>query len=135
MKLFFIVCSFFFAINMMAQEPMQEVVGLETKSVSQIPGVILKFFHEVQSSGHIEFVARVLDENNQSMEPQGAYTYSWSITGSPVSTTAYIWPRAAGQGSIADVSVYYTTSGRAEVACEVYKNGSYKGTLYGYVYF
>ena len=100
----------------MAQEPMQEVVGLETKSVSQIPGVILKFFNEVQSSGHIEFVARVLDENNQSMEPQGAYTYSWSITGS-------------------DVSVYYTTSGRAEVACEVYKNGSYKGTLYGYVYF
>ncbi len=96
MKLFFIVCSFFFAINMMAQEPMQEVVGLETKSVSQIPGVILKFFNEVQSSGHIEFVARVLDENNQSMEPQGAYTYSWSITGSPVSTTAYIWPRAAG---------------------------------------
>ncbi len=84
MKLFFIVCSFFFAINMMAQEPMQEVVGLETKSVSQIPGVILKFFNEVQSSGHIEFVARVLDENNQSMEPQGAYTYSWSITGSPL---------------------------------------------------
>ena len=33
MKLFFIVCSFFFAINMMAQEPMQGVVGLEDKEV------------------------------------------------------------------------------------------------------
>lgn len=134
-NLFFFFSLFLFAVNVMATNPTE---GLNTNSLEVSmqaeEGMSLRFYNQIQTSGHIEFVARVIADDYD-LEPQGPYTYSWSIEGYPDSATMYIWPRGAGQGSVADVSIYYTSSGAANIKCVVYKNGTYLKTLSGFVSF
>ncbi|CAK7008585.1 MAG: hypothetical protein PARBB_00956 [Parabacteroides distasonis] len=61
---------------------------------------------------------------------QPNYTYKWNISGGDRS---YVWP--TGDGSRADVSIYYSSTGRAYITCEVYNNGSLVTTVEEYVYF
>ena len=109
------------------------VVESGGESLAQSTNMSLRFYNQIQTAGHIEFVARVIGDLD--LEPQGPYTYSWSIEGYPESVTMYIWPSGGGQGSTADVSIYYSSSGSATVKCEVYENGVYLRTLYGSVSF
>jgi len=109
------------------------VVESGGESLAQSTNMSLRFYNQIQTAGHIEFVARVIGDSD--LEPQGPYTYFWSIEGYPESATMYIWPSGGGQGSTADVSIYYSSSGSATVKCEVYENGVYLRTLYGSVSF
>lgn len=110
-----------------------ELVESSGESLEQSVDMSLIFYNQIQTTGHIEFVARVIGDSD--LEPQGPYSYSWSIEGYPESSRMYIWPSGGGQGSTADVSIYYSSPGSATIKCEVYENGVYLRTLYGSVSF
>lgn len=123
-----------FAVNGMANDPILDVVDNNLESSMLSVGMSLRFYNQIQTSGRIECVARVIADNSD-LEPQGPYTYTWSIDGYPDSATMYIWPYGAGQGSVADVSINYSSSGSANIKCMVYENGAYLKTLYGSISF
>lgn len=134
-KLLLFLTYLFFTVSGIATNPTLGLVynKLEASYVQAEDEMRLGFYNELRTNGHLEFVARVIGTSD--LEPQGPYTYSWSIDGYPDSATMYIWPRGAGQGSVADVSIYYTSSGAANVKCMVYKNGTCLKTLYGFASF
>lgn len=115
-KFFLFAMFVLFASNVMANPTSggaSEPVNAEVAAVT--PSFSLKHFGIAQSSGYLGTTYQVLVSNGDIND----YTFEWSIEGGDRS---YVWPNV--NGTKADVSIYYSTSGSARIVCEIYKNGS-----------
>lgn len=105
-----------FASNVMANSFLEEArEPANTEVAEATPRFSLEHFGISQSSGYLGTTYQVSVSNGNIND----YTFKWSIEGGDRS---YVWPNA--NGTKADVSIYYSTSGSVRIVCEIYKNGS-----------
>lgn len=128
---FFLFAAFLLFVNNVVANPASgETANPANAEVAQnAEELTLSLSNIYITEGHYEAKCMVLTKAGG--RPSGNYTYEWSIEGE--GDRCYIWPFG---GSMADVSIYYSSSGRrALVRCDIYSSGTLYKSLEYYIYY
>lgn len=127
-KFFLLAMFMLFVNNVVANPTYGETANPANAEVTQnAEELTLSLSNIYDPGGHFEAKCWVFTKEGE--RPWG-YTYQWSIEGGDRS---YVWP--SGNGSLADVSIYYSSAGRAVVHCDVYSSGTLYQSLEYYIYY
>lgn len=126
---FFLLAMFMLVVNNVVATPVSGETGSPANAevTQNTEELTLSLSNIYITEGHYEAKCSVLTKAGG--RPSGNYSYDWSIEGD----RCYIWPSG---NSIADVSIYYSSAGRAIVHCDVYlSDGTLYKSLEYYIYY